>query len=309
MRKKNAKPGADKAFDAIGKQLIAAHPADWLALIGVNDAEATAIEVVDADLAAIIPQADRVLLKGGTVPELFNLELETGHHGNLLPERLLFYSIALTHKYKLPVRSAVFLLRKEADSPALTGSYARHHAGGSVYLRFEYDVVRVWRLPVEPLLTGGLATLPLAPIADVPQEQLPSVISRMGDRVRNETKEAQSEFWTATYYLLGTKYTPDIIGPLMKGIGTMFESTTYNATLEKGRAQGINEGVRQGILQGVQQGEMIKSRKLILQFGRKRIGEPPAQIAARLESITDSRRLDDLLERVLTAPSWDDVLA
>ncbi len=254
MGQSNTGSGTAKAFDAIGKQLIAAHPADWLALIGVMNAQATPIEVMDADLAAIIPQADRVLLKGGVVPELFNLELETGHHGNLLPERLLFYSVALTHKYKLPVSSAVFLLRKEADSPALTGVFERCHANGNTYLRFEYDVVRMWRLPVEQLLTGGLATLPLAPIADVAQADLPSVIARIGERLKGEPKEVRNEYWTSTYHLMGTKYSQTIIAQLMKGIGTMFESTTYNATIEKGRARGTSQGISEGILQGQQMG-------------------------------------------------------
>ena len=108
---------ADKPFDVIGKRLIAAHPADWLALIGVKDTGTTPLEVVDGDLATLVPQADRVLLKGGTIPELFNLECETGHHGNKLADRLHLYSVTLSQKYALPVRSAVFLLRKEADSP------------------------------------------------------------------------------------------------------------------------------------------------------------------------------------------------
>ncbi|MBC7809315.1 MAG: hypothetical protein H7145_24535 [Akkermansiaceae bacterium] len=82
------------------------------------------------------------------MPELFNIELETGHHGNVLAERLLFYSVALTQEYRLPVRSAVFLSRREADSPALTGSFERKYTDNTVYLHFDYHVVRVWKLPV-----------------------------------------------------------------------------------------------------------------------------------------------------------------
>lgn len=68
----------DKPFDVLSKMLIAAHPQDWLALIGVTDTGATPVEVVDADLATLVQQADRVPLRGGDVPELFNLEIETG---------------------------------------------------------------------------------------------------------------------------------------------------------------------------------------------------------------------------------------
>jgi hypothetical protein len=39
--------------------------------------------------------------------------------------------------------------------------------------------IRVWRLPAEGLLTGGLGTPPLAPLSDVRQEDLPQVVRRM----------------------------------------------------------------------------------------------------------------------------------
>ncbi len=35
------------------------------------------------------------------------------------------------------------------------------------YNVFRYRVIRVWQLPPDPLLTGGLGTLPLAPISAV----------------------------------------------------------------------------------------------------------------------------------------------
>lgn len=293
----------------IGKRLIAAHPADWLALIGVTDVGTVPLEVVDADLAMLVPQADRVLLKGGTVPELFNLECETGHHGNKLAERLLLYSVTLTQKYELPVRTAVFLLRKEADSPALTGVLERRYADGTVYLRFEYRVVRVWQLPVEELLTGGIATLPLAPIADVPQSELPQIIERMRQRVRSEPPEAQQEFWASTYFLLGAKYPNTLVDQLMKGVGSMFESSTYNATLEKGRAQGVAQGIAQGVVQGELRGRLREGRELIYALGRERLGEPSPEIVSQLESITTPELFPALIKRVAAAESWSDLFA
>jgi predicted transposase YdaD len=304
-RKKSSATAADKPFDAIGKQLIAAHPADWLALIGVTDTGAVPLELVDGDLATIVPQADRVLLRGGTVPELFNIELETGHHGNLLPERLLFYSVALTQKYKLPVRSAVFLLRREADSPALTGLFERPYANGAIYLRFEYQVVRVWQLPVESLLVGGIATLPLAPVADVALKDLPAVIARLKERFGNESPELEREYWLSTYYLLGTKYPADTVNNLLKGIGTMFESTTYNETIEKGRAQGLTQGLTQGITRGIEEGE----KRSLLLLGTERFGEPTAEVRARIESQSNALRVTTLLKRVLRVSSWEELIA
>ncbi len=302
MRPKKS-TSADKPFDVIGKQLIAAHPEDWLALIGIKDTGTTPLEVLDADLATIVPQADRVLLRGGTVPELFNIELETGHHGNVLAERLLLYSVALTQKYRLPVRSAVFLLRREADSPALTGSYARKYADDTVYLRFDYQVVRVWKLPVGPLLSGGVSTLPLAPIADVPQEALPEIIAYLGERFGAESPEREREYWLSTYFLMGTKYPDHVVDALLKGIGTMFESTTYNATLEKGRTQGISQGITQGITQGIGEGE----RRSLLLIGSERLGVPTVEVQSRIQALPAGSQMIDLLRRVLRVSSWEEL--
>ena len=43
----------------------------------------------------------------------------------------------------------------------------------------------MWQLPVGPLLTGGLGTLPLAPVSDVAKDDLPRVIRQMQQRLAN----------------------------------------------------------------------------------------------------------------------------
>lgn len=194
----------------------------------------------------------------------------------------------------------MFLLKRGADSPALASGYERRDSSGTVYLRFSYQVVRVWQLPVETLLTGGLATLPLAPIADVAQEQLPQVIARMRERIESETAAARQAFWTATYFLMGTKWSDGLIDELLKGMATMFESTTYTATIEKGRAQGLSQGLSQGELRG--RGD------LVLTLGRERLGDPPAEVSAFLSGITDPELFGSLIKRVAVATAWSELL-
>lgn len=169
--------------------------------------------------------------------------------------------------------------------------------------------MRVWQLSVETLLAGGLATLPLAPIADVPQDELPQVIKRMRERIEAEPKESQQELWASTYFLLGAKYPNTLADQLLKGIGTMFESTTYNATLEKGRAQGVAQGVAQGLIQGELRGRLQEGRELIYALGRERLGEPTPETVARLESIATPESFPTLIKRVAAAKSWADLFA
>jgi hypothetical protein len=127
----------------------------------------------------------------------------------------------------------------------------------------------------------------------------------MRERIEAEPKEQQQEFWASTYFLLGAKYPNTLANQLLKGIGTMFESTTYNATLEKGRAQGIAQGVAQGELRG----RLQEGRELIYALGRERMGEPSPEIVAQLESITTPEQFPALIKRVAVAKSWGELFA
>ncbi|MBC7805505.1 MAG: hypothetical protein H7145_05075 [Akkermansiaceae bacterium] len=57
----------------------------------------------------------------------------------------------------------------------------------------------------------------------------------------------------------------------------MFESTTYNATIEKGRTQGISQGIEEG-----------EKRSLLL-IGTERFGEPSAEVQSRIQALPPDR--------------------
>jgi hypothetical protein len=57
-----------------------------------------------------------------------------------------------------------------------------------------------------------------------------------------------------------------------------------------------------------EEGEEIQARRDILQVGAKRFGAADATIAARLETITGISRLDRIVDRLLDATSWQDLL-
>ena len=104
---------------------------------------------------------------------------------------------------------------------------------------FRYQVVRVWQLPPEPLLTGGLALLPLAPISAVTAAELPGIIERMKQRLRGRGGRQQAELvWAAAYILLGLRHSPALAAQLFRGVVSMKESSTYQAILEEGARRG-----------------------------------------------------------------------
>jgi hypothetical protein len=73
----------------------------------------------------------------------------------------------------VPVHSVVVLLRPRAESPALRGSVRYQARAGRGHMDFGFEIVRLWQRPVEALLSGSLATLPLAPLGQLPAGSSP----------------------------------------------------------------------------------------------------------------------------------------
>ncbi len=117
----------------------------------------------------------------------------------------------------------------------LTGLYERAFEGKDAHLVFRYKVLRVWQMPVESFLTGGLGLLPLAPISAVRKSDLPAVIERMKERLsRPEWRPDAGRLWTATYVLMGLRYPENLTEKLLEGVRNMEESVTYQAIVRKG---------------------------------------------------------------------------
>jgi hypothetical protein len=176
-----------KPYDPTLKALVETEPESWPALLG-QPREPTA--VIDADIATVSGAADKELRVAADPPYLLHLEFVAGHDAAVLPRRLHVRNGLLEDRHDLRVRSAAVLLRPGADSRHLRGVYRRRFPGEKAYLTFRYQVVRVWKLAPEPLLTGGLALLPLAPISAVTEADLPGIIQRMGRRPRPAQPEA-----------------------------------------------------------------------------------------------------------------------
>src|SRR5205823_13178633 len=124
--------------------------------------------------------ADIVLHLGD---RLLHLDFQSGPDANL-PRRVLVYNVLLYDQYDLPVHTVVVLLRPRAQRSDLTGRVRYEAQPGRGGLEFTFEIVRLWEQPVDRLLAGGLGTLPLAPLGQLPQgatpeEGLPGVIARL----------------------------------------------------------------------------------------------------------------------------------
>jgi predicted transposase YdaD len=279
-----------KPFDAALRHLLRAYPADWPALLGLP--HTGRVEVLDTDLSTVTAAADTVFRIHDPDPWLLDLELQAGHDRHL-DRRVLKHNALLDDQYEVPVQSVIVLLRPAADGPQLTGLLERRRPDGDPYLAFRYTAVRVWQLPVQPILAGGLGTLPLAPLSDVSAHTLPRILRRMNQRFCREAVPRQVDrLWTATYVLMGLRYEEETTDLLLRGFYDMKESVTYQAIMAKGIAQGLAE----------------EARRILLVQGEDRFGAPDAATRAALEAITDVAQLEQLARRLLHVSSWPELL-
>jgi predicted transposase YdaD len=279
-----------KPYDPTLKALVETDPGAWPAFLGGPTGPT---EVIDADIATVSGAADKVLRVSGRPPYLLHLEFVAGHDTATLPRKLHVRNGLLEDRHEMLVRSAAVLLRPAADSPQLTGVYERGFPGEEPYLTFRYQVLRVWQLPPEPLLTGALALLPLAPISAVTEADLSGIIKRIGERLSGRRGRKQAPVvWAAAYVLLGLRYSPALAAHLFQGVVSMKESSTYQAILEEGRTEGA----------------VAEAKKVLRLQGNVAFGPPDAQTAALIEGLDDLARLEELLKGLLTAGSWQELL-
>ena len=112
----------------------------------------------------------------------------------------------------------------------------------------------------------------------------------MADRINGEPRPRAAKLWTATFLLMGLRYSEDLATQLLEGVETMHESTTYRKIINDGRRE--------------------EARRFLVRQGTKLFREPDAATVAALEAIKDIERLEALGERILDRDiqDWDALL-
>jgi hypothetical protein len=274
------------SFDVAMKQLLDACAADWVAWLAplVGLPASVAVEPLDADLSTVQPTADKVFRLLPPATGLLHIEPQSSWDGGF-HDRLLLYNVLLEARYGGPVHTVALLLRREANTTALTGTVLRHFADGREYHRFTYDVIRVWELAADDLMAGSLGTVPLALLTDDAAPRLPELVTRFADRVAREAPEIDGAnlLLSCSYILLGLRYDKAVAEALFRGVQKMRESSTYQAILDEGRVEGqTRERLR--ALRSLQE-------NLIAMLG-DRFGKLDPELEARIRaSIEDDRLL------------------
>jgi predicted transposase YdaD len=279
-------------FDPTVKTLSELGPADWLPLAKRRRRRVT---VQDSDVGTIVSGATDKLFRVHDDPEyLLHLDFEAGHFRSELPLRLRLYNSVFEYRHQRIMVSVPVLLSPAADSPKWNGLLQRGLPGETPVSTLRYEVIRVWQIPVEKLLTGGTGTLALAPISNVAAGEVRGVIRRMKERLSGpRAPRRAADVWAATYVLLGLRYSDEFAHALFEEVLGMEQSATYQAIVRRGREEGRAEG----------------ERRLLLLQGETKFGAPDAATRAVLEATTELAQLEALGVRLVSAGSWQELLA
>lgn len=60
---------------------------------------------------------------------------------------------------------------------------------------------------------------------------------------------------------------------------------------------------------GRAEGQVDEARAILLGLGQKKLGEHQEPVRSQIAAIRDLGQLNRLLDRILDAPTWDDLLA
>ena len=258
---------------------------------------------------------DKAVWVGGPEPFIVHTEFLSGRDLGL-PQRTFWYNTLLSQKYDVPVWSVIVLLRPAADGPELTGVFEKSFPGRGQTLVFRYEVIRIWLEPPEKLLTAGLAVLPLAPVSNVAPEQLEGVVRAVAERLKREADpQVMTTLWTATTVLMGLRHPREQVKSIIEGVRDMIlgirgieESWVYQDIFAEGEAKGRAEGEAKGRAEGKAEGAVEEARNALLRLGRKKLGEPDERVLSLVAALGDLDRLNLLLDALLEAARWDDLL-
>jgi len=161
--------------------------------------------------------------------------------------------------------------------------------------------VRVWELSPDELLQN-FATMPLAPVANVSEDQLPGVIDHIKQQMKLVTEPSRvGELWTSVRVLMGLKYERAFVNRLLQEVQGMEESTTYQEIKQS--------GVAEGVVMGVVKGRIEEAGRILLRLGSRKFGTPPTpNELSIIQSTKSPEQLEALMDQLEAASSWTELL-
>lgn len=276
-----------RPYDAAAKDLVELDPAGLLRYLGFE--VSGTVTVRNSDLTTVVAESDRILIVDEDPPWIAHVEIQANADADL-DLRVDRYNLLIEYRERLPVVSAILLLRPEADHPSLTGHRVQQKPNGEIYRDFSYHVIRAWQQPLAFVLEGPSALLPLASLTGVSEKQVASVVERIEARLAEiENSVVANQLRTDAAILMGLRFSAEVIKSCPWRTDSMRESTFYQAILEEGR----NE----------------EAKRLVFRLGTTRFGEPGPEVVEFINAIKDPGKLELLAEHILTAQDWEELVS
>ncbi len=249
---------------------------------------------MNVDLSTLSAASDVVLGLGEPLEEIIDINFQTGPDP-YLAGRTEMYRAVLYHQYHVPVRTFIVLMRPAADHAHLTGSHSYGIDTNGV--KCGYEVKRLFEQSPESFLQAGIGLAPLAVLCKLPEElpeeaAIAAIVRHLYERLSKEVPEAEAiRLMTGAYTLTGLRIRD--------------EETLVRIFEEYGMIKKNLPVWDQKLLEG----ELRGVRKTILGCCTIKFGSPRADVKAALSSIDDEDRLDRIVAAMVTATSWDELLA
>ena len=234
---------------------------------------------------------------------LFHIEFQS-YRDRSIVTRLWEYNVRATLKYKLPVLSFVFYLKRErkpAESP-----YIWELPNGEVIHRFQFAIVKLWEERAETLKQTGLVGL--LPLVLLTQDgsQL-EVVDEVITRLEAKSGESTSELLALTYLLSTLVFTSKNEREWLDRRFAMLDdiirsSWGYKKIKREGLEEGRQEGLQEGLQKGLQKA-LEEQRLALLEIVRGRFSmlEPLAKKTA--EAINEPAILRHIIVQLSMAQS------
>jgi len=275
-------------FDATLKDIATAYPADYgAAFDGTN----RKLRILNVDLSTISAATDVAYGFGDPLEEILDINFQSGPDVHL-SGRTELYRAVLHHRYHVPVRTLIVLLRPEADHAHLSGKHAYGPATNGV--QCGYEVVRLWEQPPEIFLRAGIGLLPLATLCKLPEnvtteQAIAEIVRAIDARLTSEVSEADRlRILTGAFKLSGMRLKKASLINIYGVYGMIKQTNAWEEMMYEG--------------------SLRQAKQMILRFAGKKLGPPPADAKERLFQIEDVERLERIGENILAASSWEELL-
>jgi predicted transposase YdaD len=278
------------SYDATFKILVDHSPEDWAEF--VFGSTIGLASPVDTSLHATKEVVDRLLRVERLGCEfIIHIEFHAGHSGNAIPSRLFHYNAAVMKRYAKTTLSCVLILRKEADSPSISGGFVRSVEPFGDIHSFRYHPIRLWKEPLDRFLIPG-SSLAVA-----------GVLADFGERT---LEEAGAEIRMCIDEVSDPERREDMLYHLVVLAGMRFNRSQAESIF--GRDVSVLEKYSVTLQYFIREGEERGQRNLLLASVGPVFGAPPQDVIDKVNAAT-SEKLLVWSTRLRTAQSWTELIA